>query len=334
MLISIVIPTYNEEADIRATLDAALASTYPDKEILVIDDSTDRTPQILAEYATRGVTVIHRPSRANGCCGARNAGMHAARGEVVVLLNADVILGPDFLDRIAAHYAQGADFVVVGSQVLNTGALFARYIGARANLQYDGQRWLTWSEGFSCRREPALRLGGIPGDFPIPFCRDGLFGIRLQEAGLRKRVDTTIVAMHIAPAALGDYWRVRRTRGYISALFKFFLDGVPLPLLAPRIALKQLRAVGGALVVFPVAIESVRAAAYSPRRGRDVAGFMLANVLERFAYAAGEWRGFAALVAAAWSGAVTWRSTLGDVSRWRLWLPETRKGYLKVRTDA
>jgi glycosyltransferase involved in cell wall biosynthesis len=322
MLVSVVIPTYNEQADIRGTIDAVLALSYPEKEIIVVDDSTDSTPQILAEYASRGVRVIRRDARANGCCGARNVGMRAACGEVLVLLNADVVLEPDFLERIAVHYADGADFVLVDSQVLNTEALFARYIGAYATMHYAGQQWLTWSEGFSCRREPALRLGGIPGDFPLPFCRDWLFGFRLQKAGLRKHIDTSIVARHVAPASLSDYWRVRRTRGYISALFKFFLDGVPLPLLPLRILLKNVRFVGGALLVVPVAIESVRAAAYSPRGKRDVAGFMLANVLERFAFAAGEWRGFAALLGALRAGQLTWRSALGEVSRWRLWLPE------------
>lgn len=329
MLISIVIPTYNEQADIRGTLDALLALTYPDKEIIVVDDSTDATPRILAEYASRGVRVIHRDARANGCCGARNVGMRAARGEVVVLLNGDVVLDRDFLDRIAAHYADGADFVVVDSQVLNTEALFARYIGAHAAMHYDGQQWLMWSEGFSCRREPALRLGGIPGDFPIPFCRDWLFGLRLENAGLRKHIDASIVARHIAPASLSEYWRVRRTRGYISALFKFFVDGVPLPLLPLRILLKNVRTVGGALLVVPVAIDSVRAAAYSSRGRRDTAGFMLASVLERLAFAAGEWRGCAAILAALRTGELTWRSTLGDVSRWRLWLPEKHRSHVK-----
>lgn len=166
MLISIIIPTYNEEKDIRRTLDAVLALTYPEKEIIVVDDSNDRTPEIVAEYEARGVRLIRRSDRRNGCCGARNLGMMEAKGEVVLLLNGDVVLTPDFLERIAPHYEAGEDFVVVESKVLNQASLYARYVGAMSDAQYASQDWLMWSEGFSCRRSAAIAVGLIPGDYP------------------------------------------------------------------------------------------------------------------------------------------------------------------------
>ena len=48
MKFSIVVPTYNEENDIAGTLDALTSLDYPDKEIIVVDDSTDSTPAIEA----------------------------------------------------------------------------------------------------------------------------------------------------------------------------------------------------------------------------------------------------------------------------------------------
>ena len=212
MLISIVIPTYNEEADIAQTIEAVLALKYPDKEIIVVDDSTDRTPQIVAKYEGLGVRLIRRDNRRNGCCGARNLGMLEAKGEVLLLLNGDVVLAPDFLERIVPYYTEGADFVVVESKVLNQESLYARYVGAVADAQYAGQEWLTCSEGFSCRRSAAMAVGLIPGDYPIPFCRDWLFGTRLQEAGYRKRLAREVVAGHVAPETFGEYWRVRKAR--------------------------------------------------------------------------------------------------------------------------
>jgi glycosyltransferase involved in cell wall biosynthesis len=51
MRFSIIIPTYNEERDIAATLEALLGLDYPDREIIVVDDSSDRTPEIVGGYA-------------------------------------------------------------------------------------------------------------------------------------------------------------------------------------------------------------------------------------------------------------------------------------------
>ena len=52
---SIITPTYNEEKDIRETLESFLRLTYQNKEMLVVDDSSDKTSEIVKEYATRDV---------------------------------------------------------------------------------------------------------------------------------------------------------------------------------------------------------------------------------------------------------------------------------------
>jgi len=332
MLISIVIPTYNEEKDIRRTVDAVLALTYANKEIIVVDDSTDRTPQILAEYEALGVRVIRRGNRRNGCCGARNLGILEAKGEVVLLLNGDVVLTPDFLERIVPHYQAGVDFVVVESKVLNQESLYARYVGAMADAQYAGQDWLMWSEGFSCRRSAAIATGLIPGDYPIPFCRDYLIGVCLSQAGYGRRLDRTLVAGHIAPHTLGEYWRVRKMRGRISALFKFFIDGVPLPLLPVRIALKNLRALAGIVLIVPLFAQSMNAAAHSPRGMGDAAGFWIAGAIERLAYLVGEWSGFAAICRKVVSRNLPLSETLGHCSQWRNWLGERHRVYTSKST--
>lgn len=62
MRISILLPIYNEERYLAECLDSILAQTYPDWELLAIDDqSTDSTPQILAAYQQRDARI--RPLR-------------------------------------------------------------------------------------------------------------------------------------------------------------------------------------------------------------------------------------------------------------------------------
>ena len=115
-LVSIVIPARNEGADIARTLEVCLDIDYAPKEIIVVDDSTDDTPAIVASYAERNVRLIHRTQNDNGCCGARTTGMRQAAGVIVVLLNADARPAPDFIDRILTHYRDGADYVIVRSR--------------------------------------------------------------------------------------------------------------------------------------------------------------------------------------------------------------------------
>ena len=147
MKFSIIIPTYNEAGDIVATLEALLGLDYGDKEIIVVDDSTDRTPEIVRRYADRGVRLIHPGG--GGRCEARNIGIREAAGEVVVLLNADVRLPADFLQRLAYHYQQGADYVLVAARVANRQDLFGRYVDCvsdvfyaqAARCNYDNMEW-------------------------------------------------------------------------------------------------------------------------------------------------------------------------------------------------
>ncbi|MBI5348787.1 MAG: glycosyltransferase family 2 protein [Chloroflexi bacterium] len=96
MFVSIIIPTYNEADDIRQTLDSLVALDYEDKEIIVVDASQDNTPQIVRSYSTKQVTLIIQ-SRGKGRAAARNEGILAARGEIVIILNADVRLPSDFI---------------------------------------------------------------------------------------------------------------------------------------------------------------------------------------------------------------------------------------------
>ena len=62
---SIITPSFNEEKDIRETLENFIGLSYPNKEILVVDDSTDQTAEIIKEYASRGVRLINGPRK--GC---------------------------------------------------------------------------------------------------------------------------------------------------------------------------------------------------------------------------------------------------------------------------
>ncbi len=97
-LVSIIVPCYNAEPWLAATLDSALAQTWPEREIIVVDDgSRDGSLALARSYAARGVQVLAQANR--GASAARNAGLRAARGGFVQFLDADDLLAPEKIAR-------------------------------------------------------------------------------------------------------------------------------------------------------------------------------------------------------------------------------------------
>lgn len=94
-LISVVIPAYNAQHSLRATLDSVFAQTWPHVEIIVVDDgSTDHTAELLAAYGDR-VRTIHQSN--GGLASARRTGVAAARGDMIALMDADDLCRPERL---------------------------------------------------------------------------------------------------------------------------------------------------------------------------------------------------------------------------------------------
>lgn len=96
MLLSIIIPVYNLEDYVATTVDSILMQTYPNIEIIIVDDgSSDRSGAICDGYANRhnSITVIHQENR--GLSAARNAGIKVAKGDYITFIDADDTYGTD-----------------------------------------------------------------------------------------------------------------------------------------------------------------------------------------------------------------------------------------------
>ena len=100
--ISIIIPTYNRSYCLEESLDSVFSQTFTDYELIVVDDgSTDETQQVLAKYASR-LSTFSIPHA--GPSAARNAGLRAARGDFIAVLDSDDLWVPGKLMQQADFF--------------------------------------------------------------------------------------------------------------------------------------------------------------------------------------------------------------------------------------
>lgn len=99
-LVSVIIPAYNAQAFIAKTLESVTAQTYPNLEILVVDDgSQDLTPQIVQNYIEQDSRIhLFRQSNA-GVAAARNLAIQKSQGEFIAPLDSDDIWYPTNIEK-------------------------------------------------------------------------------------------------------------------------------------------------------------------------------------------------------------------------------------------
>ena len=99
-LISVIVPVYNVEPYLRQCLDSIVNQTYPNIEILIVDDgSPDHCGEICDEYAKKDsrIIVIHQENA--GLSAARNAALDIARGEYIMFVDSDDWVEPTFCEK-------------------------------------------------------------------------------------------------------------------------------------------------------------------------------------------------------------------------------------------
>lgn len=113
--VSICIPAYNYAKFLPQALDSAVAQTYKNKEIIVIDDcSTDNTLEVMAEYQKLHPEVKYvRHSENQGLSATRNTGLEEFTGDWVMFLDADDWIDKDLIE-LCIPYAEAKKADIVG----------------------------------------------------------------------------------------------------------------------------------------------------------------------------------------------------------------------------
>ncbi len=286
---SVIIPTFNEAEDIGDTLDAVLNQRLPAMEIIVVDGgSTDGTLELLRRRAESAPIVVIDEGRRRGVAAARNTGIRAATGSVVVILNADVMPEPGFLERLTFTYRGSTGMVSVNARVMNLDAAPGRYLQAEHSLLFPEDR-VGWTEGFSCRREAAL-AALFPEEIPGLGGEDVEFFERLRNAGTEWKVDYTIVVPHRVPGTMRGFWRQWRWRGNAIPYIETRLRARSLAFATVRRAGAAAASLFLAAMLLPNGRKAYRRALQSPRGMRDLPVFWVLLHMQVAAHRYGEWQ--------------------------------------------
>jgi glycosyltransferase involved in cell wall biosynthesis len=97
---SVVVTSYNEEENIGRLLDSILRQRLKPSEIIIVDDSTDRTPEIIRSYSNSLPIKLVKKKYRIGCEKGRLLGLKMAKGDYVALLYADTSLEKNFFEEL------------------------------------------------------------------------------------------------------------------------------------------------------------------------------------------------------------------------------------------
>lgn len=200
-VVSILVAVYNAESFVEETVQSVLAQTYPDWELLLVDDgSTDGTPEVLSRLArldTR-IRVLRQPNA--GTQVARNYGLRHCHGEWVALLDHDDVWLPRKLERQLDIAREHPD----------AGLLFCNYVRWDGSCDLDSRYTVEDllpsgvvlnGLAFDClfgaltvmvRRDELLQVGGF--DIRFLRCGDWDLWLRLAEKGIEARGTIEVLA--------------------------------------------------------------------------------------------------------------------------------------------
>lgn len=199
--LTVIVPAWNAADTLGPCLEAICAQRGERDEVLVLDDgSTDATAEIAARFP---VTVVRGATR-RGVAARRNQGAARARGAWLVFTDADCVLAPGVLERVAARLASpDAPHALVGLYSERCGATNAASVfkntWIRRGYLAAGER-IDWLFGAlsALPRERFAAAGGFREEYT---CRGGggdvELGLRLARAGARIELDRSLEVTHL-----------------------------------------------------------------------------------------------------------------------------------------
>ena len=224
--VSVVMPTYSRRALLPRVVEPLLADRGASEVVVVVDGCVDGSIEWLRERAAADGRLRPLFISNRGENGARLAGIEAARGDVVLMLDDDVEAAPELARGHARRHARGPGRVVVGYMPPAvdsarrrgdfTTRLYAReYEAVCARYERSPESVLRslWAGNMSMRREDCLRVMGGADAPALDYHADRELGLRCLKAGLHGEFDRSLRATHLHTRTLDGFARDARAQG-------------------------------------------------------------------------------------------------------------------------
>jgi GT2 family glycosyltransferase len=211
MTASVIIATYNRFEALRQTLTDLNVQTHPPLEVLVVDQSRDEDGNPVDHdkelEGFQGVRYFYQPFPNAQI--ARNRAILEAKGDIVLLIDDDVRIPPDFIANHLRNYQAQPDLDGVSGQALDPGQLPTSELPRAFFWPYTGWMFLplnfskkrqaiNWpSCNGSVRRKTALSIGGFDEQFTRTWFDDADFSWRLYTAGAKIVYDPSASLVHL-----------------------------------------------------------------------------------------------------------------------------------------
>jgi cellulose synthase/poly-beta-1,6-N-acetylglucosamine synthase-like glycosyltransferase len=188
--VSIVITAYNEERDIRAKIENTLSLDYPPEKLEIIvasDCSTDRTDEIVGEFAGRGVK-LYRQAERKGKTSAQNMAVEKAMGEIILFSDATTLYDTKVLRAMLPNFADETVGCVAGKLIYIDDS--SSSVGKGASSYWNYETFLKKSESRACSLIGtsgclyAVRKSAYQPMYPEA-CSDFLIATLVYKQGLR-----------------------------------------------------------------------------------------------------------------------------------------------------
>jgi cellulose synthase/poly-beta-1,6-N-acetylglucosamine synthase-like glycosyltransferase/peptidoglycan/xylan/chitin deacetylase (PgdA/CDA1 family)/spore germination protein YaaH len=229
-LVSVIVPAYNEEKVIAQTIECLLASTYPNFEIIVVDDgSSDLTSEVVSNNFNNEPHVRLFTTPNAGKAEALNYGLRQARGEVIIGLDADTFFEKETIDLLARRFADPAVGAVAGNvKVGNRVNLVTRWQALEYVISQNLDRrafaslnCITIVPGAvgAWRRGPLEQAGGWVSD---TLAEDQELTLKIRRLGYQIAYEEDAIAWTEAPQTVRDLakQRFRWSFGTLQCMWK------------------------------------------------------------------------------------------------------------------
>ena len=227
---SIVVPTYNRLDTLSHVLPTLLAQTVAPEtyEVLICDsNSNDGTIDFLAALAAAHPNLRHLPGSYSGRAAARNAGVAAARGDVILFNDSDIFASPDLLEAHLKRHAEQTRIAVVGWEVqvrdIEDYVLQRDHPELRGHLHPASRRNLSWlyflTGNASVHREDLLRVGSFDESFTGYGHEDLELGYRLERSGVKIVYEPRAINYHCQDVPHVDQKEKMRLAGRSTVRF-------------------------------------------------------------------------------------------------------------------